>query len=143
NFIAGGGKIVVDQRYTGGDKDFRAQLTAIRAAGPEAIFVPGYYTDVGLIVSQARQLGINIPLFGGDGWEAPQLLQIGGDALEGTYYSTHFFYDSTDPAVQEFVKKFQERFGETPDAMAALGYDSARVLADAIERAGAAEPAKI
>lgn len=143
NFIAGGGTIVVDQRYTGGDKDFRAQLTAIRAAAPDAIFVPGYYTDVGLIVSQARQLGITIPLFGGDGWEAPQLLEIGGDALEGTYYSTHFFYDSDDPAVQEFVTKFRERFNETPDAMAALGYDSARVLADAIRRAGSTDPDKI
>lgn len=142
-FQAGGGEIVVDQRYTGGDKDYRAQLTAIKAANPDAIFVPGYYTDVGLIVSQARQLGINIPLFGGDGWEAPQLLEIGGDALEGTYYSTHFFYDSSEPEAQEFVKKYRERFNETPDAMAALGYDSARVLADAIERAGGTEPAKI
>ena len=142
-FEGSGGEIVVDQRYTGGDKDFRAQLTAIRAANPDAIFVPGYYTDVGLIVSQARQLGINIPIFGGDGWEAPQLLEIGGKALEGTYYSTHFFYDSSEPEVQEFVKKYRERFNETPDAMAALGYDSARVLADAIKRAGSTDPAKI
>src|SRR5690606_9569726 len=71
-FVASGGEIASEQRYTGGDKDFRAQLTAIKAANPDAIFVPGYYTDVGLIVAQARQLGITVPLFGGDGWEAPE-----------------------------------------------------------------------
>lgn len=143
NFTKNGGNIIIEQRYSGGDKDFRAQLTAIRAAQPDAIFIPGYYTDVGLIVSQARQLGIDVPLFGGDGWEAPQLIEIGGDALEGTYYSTHFFHESTEPEVQEFVKKYTERFGEAPDAMAALGYDSAMILADAIKRAGSTDPAKI
>lgn len=137
-FVAAGGEIVSEQRYTGGDKDFRAQLTAIKAANPDAIFIPGYYTDVGLIVAQARQLGIDIPLFGGDGWEAPELLEIAGaQALEGTYYSTHFSPENTDPAVQQFVAAFKAKYGgETPDAMAALGYDSAMVLADAIRRAG-------
>ena len=109
-----------------------------KAANPDAIFIPGYYTDVGLIVAQARQLGIDIPLFGGDGWEAPELLEIAGaQALEGTYYSTHFSPENTDPAVQQFVAAFKAKYGgETPDAMAALGYDSAMVLADAIRRAG-------
>lgn len=136
-FTANGGTIVSEQRYTGGDKDFRAQLTVIKNTRPDAIIVPGYYTDAGLIVAQARQLGITVPLFGGDGWEAPELLQIAGAALEGTYYSTHFSPESTDPLAQKFVAAFRARYnGETPDAMAALGYDSAMVLFDAIRRAG-------
>lgn len=143
-FTADGGKIVADQKYSSGDKDFKAQLTAIKAANPEAIFVPGYYTEAGLIVRQARQLGIDVPLFGGDGWEAPELLQIGGDALEGTYYSTHYSPENQDPAIQKFVKDFkQKNNGEVPDAMAALGYDSVMVLVDAIKRAGATEGARL
>ena len=144
HFTKMGGKITIEQKFNGGDKDFRAQLTAIRAANPDGIFVPGYYTDVGLIVAQARQLGIEVPIFGGDGWEAPQLYQIGGDALKNTYYTTHFYYESEEPKVQEFVKNYKARWnGEVPDAMAALGYDSAYVLADAIKRAGTTEPAKL
>ena len=137
------GKISVQQKFNGGDKDFRAQLTSIKAANPQGIFVPGYYTDVGLIVAQARQLGITVPIFGGDGWEAPQLYQIGGDALKNTYYTTHFYYESTEAKIQDFVKNFKAKFNEVPDAMAALGYDSAYVLADAIKRANSIEPAKI
>jgi branched-chain amino acid transport system substrate-binding protein len=136
-FTAAGGTIVAEQKYSSGDKDFKAQLTAIKAANPQAIFVPGYYTEAGLIVLQARQLGITVPLFGGDGWEAPELIEIAGKALEGTYYSTHYSPEDKSTAVQEFVASFKKRFnGETPDAMAALGYDSAKVLADAIRRAG-------
>lgn len=143
-FAASGGQIVAEQKYTGGDKDFKAQLTAIKATNPDVIFVPGYYTDVGLIVAQARQLGITVPLFGGDGWEAPELLQIAGKALEGTYYSTHFSPENSDPKVQQFVAAFRAKYnGETPDAMAALGYDSAMVLADAIRRAGTTEGPKL
>ncbi len=144
-FVAGGGQVVLEQKYSGKDKDFKAQLTAIKAANPEAICVPGYYTEAGLIVAQARQLGINVPLFGGDGWEAPQLIEIaGGKALENTYYSTHYSSENTDPQVQSFVAAFKARYnGETPDAMAALGYDSARVLADAIKRAGSTEGPKL
>jgi branched-chain amino acid transport system substrate-binding protein len=143
HFTKFGGKITGQQKYNGGDKDFRAQLTAIKAQNAEGIFVPGYYTDVGLIVSQARQLGMNIPVFGGDGWEAPQLYEIGGEALKNTYYTTHFYFESTEPKVQEFVKSFKARFSEVPDAMAALGYDSAYVLVDAIKRAGTTESAKL
>jgi branched-chain amino acid transport system substrate-binding protein len=128
-----GGKIPVRQKYSGGEKDFSAQLTAIRAANAGGIFVPGYYNDVGLIVAQARRLGINVPIFGGDGWEAPQLYEIGGEALRNTYYTTHFYFESTEPKVQEFVKNFRARFNEVPDAMAALGYDSVMILVDAIK----------
>lgn len=143
-FLAMGGEIVIEQKYSSHDKDFKAQLTAIKAADPEAIFVPGYYTEASLIVLQARQLGIKVPLFGGDGWEAPELIQTAGDALEGTYYSTHYSPEVQSPVVQDFVKKFQARWdGQTPDAMAALGYDSALVLIDAIKRAGSPDSAKI
>jgi branched-chain amino acid transport system substrate-binding protein len=143
-FLAGGGQIVAEQKYSSHDKDFKAQLTAIKAANPDAIFVPGYYTEAGLIVLQARQLGITIPLFGGDGWEAPELIETAGSSLEGTYYSTHYSPEVKTPLVQDFVQKFQARWnGETPDAMAALGYDSAMVLVDAIKRAGGTDSAKL
>jgi branched-chain amino acid transport system substrate-binding protein len=143
-FVASGGQVVAEQKYTGGDKDFKAQLTAIKAQNPEAIFVPGYYNDVGLIVSQARQLGIKLPMFGGDGWEAAELLQIGGDALEGTYYSTHFSAENVDATVQQFVATYKAKYaGQVPDGMAALGYDSAMVLIDAIKRAGSTDAEKL
>lgn len=142
-FEAAGGKIVAEPKYTSGDKDFKAQLTAIKAANPEGIFVPGYYTEAGLIVSQARQLGIEVPLFGGDGWEAPQLLEIGGKALEGCYFSTHFSPEVGDPLAVKFVADYEKRFGAKPDAMAALGYDSALILAEAITKAGSTEGPKL
>jgi branched-chain amino acid transport system substrate-binding protein len=143
-FEAAGGKIVSEQKYSGGDKDFSAQLTAIKAAKPDAIIVPGYYNEAGLIVRQARQLGIKVPLFGGDGWEAPELLQLAGaEALQGTYYSTHFSSESTEPLAQKFVAAYKAKYNETPDAMAALGYDSAMVLADAIKRANTTEGPKV
>ena len=141
-FIADGGTIVAEQKFSEGDKDFKAQLTSIKADSVDAIFVPGYYTEAALMCVQSRQLGLTIPLFGGDGWEAPQLIEIGGKAVEGSYYSTHYSPESPAPEVQAFVKKFQARWnGETPDAMAALGYDSAFVLADAITRAGTTDSA--
>ncbi len=143
-FAAIGGEITIEQKYSEGDKDFKAQLTAIKAAGVDGIFVPGYYTEAALISKQARELELTFPIFGGDGWEAPQLIEIGGKAMEGTYYSTHYSPENSSPAVQNFVKKFRARFaGETPDAMAALGYDSAMVLADAIKRAGTTEGPKL
>ncbi len=144
-FTAAGGQIVVQQKYSSKDKDFKAQLTAIKAANPEGICVPGYYNEVRLIVKQARELGITVPMFGGDGWEAPELIQIaGGEALKNTYYSTHFSPIQDTPEAKKFVAAYKARYqGKTPDAMAALGYDSALVLADAIRRAGSAEPAKI
>lgn len=142
-YTALGGKIVTEGNYSGGDKDFSAQLTAIKAANPDAVFVPGYYTEVGLIALQAKQLGINVPLFGGDGWESDVLVSIGGAALEGDYYSTHYSPDDTSPVVQNFVKNYKAKYGETPDSMAALGYDSAMILADAIKRAGTTDAAKV
>jgi branched-chain amino acid transport system substrate-binding protein len=135
-FLANGGQIVIKQSYAKGDSDFRSQLTAIKGANPEVIFVPGYYNDIGQIAIQARDLGMQQPLAGGDGWESPKLIEIGGKALEGCFYSNHYHVDDPSPAVREFVQKYEERFGAKPDSLAALGYDSAKVLADAIKRAG-------
>jgi len=136
-FTADGGVVAIEQRYSEGDRDFKAQLTAVRAAGIEGIFVPGYYTEAALICKQAKDLGINVPIFGGDGWEAPQLVEIGGAAVEGAYYSTHYSPENQTPAVTTFLANYKQRWNnEVPDAMAALGYDSANVLIDAIKRAG-------
>jgi branched-chain amino acid transport system substrate-binding protein len=107
----------------------------VKASNPQILFVPGYYTDIGQIAQQARDLGITVPLVGGDGWESPALIQIGGKALEGCYYSNHYFYADPNPKVRDFVTKYKQRFGASPDAMAALGYDAMHVLADAMKRA--------
>jgi branched-chain amino acid transport system substrate-binding protein len=142
-FVKNGGMIVMEQKYTGGDKDFKAQLTAIKGATPEAIFIPGYYTEVGLIARQARELGMTLPLLGGDGWESAKLVEIGGPSIEGAYFSTHFSPEEENPVVREFVKKFKQAYGESPDAMAALGYDSAMLLADVIKRTGTTDGTKL
>jgi branched-chain amino acid transport system substrate-binding protein len=143
-FVKSGGTVAVEQKYSEGDKDFRAQLTAVKAANVDAVFVPGYYTESALIVRQARGLGLNVPFFGGDGWESDKLLEIGGAALDGCYYSTHFSPENKDAGVAKFVGAFRKRWNdETPDAFAALGYDAAHVLADAIKRAGTTEGPKL
>lgn len=142
-FVKDGGMISMEQKYSGGDKDFKAQLTAIKGTTPDAIFIPGYYTDVGLIARQARDLGITVPLFGGDGWESAKLVEIGGPAIEGAYFSTHFSPEEQDPVKQKFVADFKKAYNEAPDAMAALGYDSAMLLADAIKRCGSTEGPKV
>ena len=134
-FTADGGKIVARASYSNGDSDFRAQLTSIKPSNPQIIFVPGYYTDVGQIARQARDLGISAPLVGGDGWESPALIEIGGPALEGCYYANHYFYADPTPAVHNFVEKYKQRFQTNPDAMAALAYDAMNVLAEAMKRA--------
>ncbi len=143
-FTKAGGQITAELDFNGGDKDFKAQLTAIKASNPDAVFVPAYYTDVALICIQAKQLGINVPLFGGDGWESDQLVKIGQDAVEGNYFSTHYAADTATEKAKNFAAAYKSRFqGKTPDSMAALGYDSALILADAIKRAGSTEGAKI
>ena len=138
-----GGEIVADERYTSGDIEFRAQLTTLRATHPDAIFVPGYYTEVGLIAKQARELGIDAPMLGGDGWDSEKTLEIGGAAVEGYYFSTHYSADADSPKVQDFVRRYRETYGAVPDAMAALGYDTAQILSDALRRAGSDEGPKL
>jgi len=130
-----GGTIVNDQSYKAGDQDFKAQLTAIKAKAPEAIYVPGYYTDVALIARQARELGIKVPLMGGDGWDSAKLFEIGGAAIEGSFYSNHYSPDDPSPRIQDFISRYKARFGAVPDSMAATGYDAAMVAGDAIARA--------
>ena len=143
-FTAAGGEVVIEQKHSEGDKDFRAQLTAIKSAKPDVIFHSSNYTEGALICIQARQLGFTGPLFGGDAWEAPQLIEIGGKAVEGTYYSTHASPESTAPEMRNFIKKFHGRWaGENPDSIAALGYDAAQLLFDAIRRAGTTDSAPL
>jgi len=134
-----GGTIVANASYSEGDTDFSSQLTSIRPKNPQAIFVPGYYTEVGLIARQAKSLGLNVPLLGGDGWDSPSLIEIGGEALNGSYFSNHYSVEDPSPAIQKFVTDYRARFGETPDALAGLGYDAAMLLFDAIERAGSTD----
>jgi len=134
-FRALGGTVTTMQAYTGGDVDLSAQLQSLKDTNPESIFLPGYYTDAGNIARQARKLGITVPFLGGDGWDSDKLTEIGGDAIEGSYYANHYSFEETRPAVQEFVKKFQTKYGAVPDGLAALGYDAALVLFDAMERA--------
>lgn len=138
-----GGEIVMDQSYSAGDMDFKSQLTAIRSKEPEAIFVPGYYTEVGLIARQARELGLKVPLMGGDGWDSPKLTEIGGSAMNGNYFSNHYSAESTDPDVVSFVGKYRKRYGQVPDSLAAMGYDAMLVLADAMSRAAELSPRSI
>jgi branched-chain amino acid transport system substrate-binding protein len=138
-----GGTVVTDQSYSQGDSDFRAQLTAIKGANPDAIYVPGYYTEVGTIVHQARELGITVPFLGSDGWDSPKLWEIGGAALNGCYFSNHYATDDPNPVVQKFVNDYKAKYGQLPDALAALAYDAARILAAAIEKAGSTDGAKV
>ncbi len=138
-----GGEIVREQSYSTGDRDFRAQLTSIKAAAPDAIFVPGYYGEVALIARQARQLGIKVPLLGGDGWNGSSLLPVAGKALDGSFFSGHCSMENPDPTLQAFVKKYREKYNTDPDDMAALGYDGLHILVDAIKRAGNTEAAAI
>ena len=142
-FVKEGGVIAGQQSYSGGDKDFSAQLTAVKADNPDVIFLPAYYTEAPLIIRQARQLGITVPFIGGDGWDSPELVSVGGPAVEGCYFSNHFSNQSTDPKVVEFVKAYRAKYNTDPDAMVALGYDSLKLLADAMKRSGTTDPAKV
>ncbi len=143
-FVKAGGQVVSELDYNGGDKDFKGQLTAIKSAAPDGVFVPGYYTDAALICIQAKEVGISVPLFGGDGWESEKLTEIGKEAVEGNYFSTHYTPEAGGEKGKAFVEAYKKRFnGKLPDAMAALGYDSALVLFDAIKRAGTTEGPKV
>jgi branched-chain amino acid transport system substrate-binding protein len=132
-----GGTVVAKESYSGGDQDFSAQLTRIKAAGAEALWLPGYYTDVANIARQVRAIGISAPLLGGDGWES--VTEIGGATLDGAYYSNHYSTDDPRPEVQGFVTKYKAKHGRTPDSLAALGYDAMMLIRDAANRATAVE----
>lgn len=139
SFTGLGGEIVAEKAYAQRDRDFTGQLTSIRDTNPDVIYVPGYYQEVGVIAKQTKQLGIKAPLLGGDGWDSPQLWDLGGDALNGSFISNHYSVDDPAPVIQDFVKRFKGRYTDAPDALAALAYDSMMVLADSIRRAGGTE----
>lgn len=130
-----GGKIVGVESYAKGDTDFRAQLTNIKKLKAQGLYVPGYYQDVAVIAEQAKELGLKTTMMGGDGWDSAKLFELGGSAVDGSYVSNHYSADDPSPRVQEFIKKYQARYKTTPDSLAALGYDAARVAIEAMKRA--------
>lgn len=136
--------IVAKASYNTGDQDFTAQLTNVSSANPDVIFAPGNYGESALLIKQARDQGITTPILGGDTWESPEFLSIGGDAVEGAVFSTHFTAEAPVTEVsEEFLAKYEEKFNKAANAFAALGYDAYMVILDAIERAGAATPEAI
>jgi branched-chain amino acid transport system substrate-binding protein len=143
SFEAQGGRIMSELKYSEGDNDFSAQLTAIRPERPDVLFVPGYYTDAGLIARQAKALGVKTTLLGADGWDSPKLVEIGGDAIENAYFANHYSVDDPSPAVRRFVDAYKARYGAEPDSIAASSYDAMRLLADAITRAGSTEGTRV
>jgi branched-chain amino acid transport system substrate-binding protein len=136
-----GGEITSVESYQQGDVDFKAPLTALLAKGPDGLFIPGYYTEVGLIARQVRELGYKGPMLGGDGWDSPKLVEIGGAALEGGYFSNHYATDDSNPIVQNFIQRYRQKHGEAPDAMAALGYDATRLLVQCLQELHAQDAA--
>ncbi|CEP67713.1 Leu/Ile/Val-binding protein [Moorella glycerini] len=144
-FTKRGGQVVAEESFNQGDQDFRPALTRFKSAGADLIYVPAYYEQVGKIISQARELGITVPMLGADGWDSPKLAEFAGGAanLKETYFTNHYSASDPNPKVQAFVKAYKEKYGSEPDAFAALGYDAAYLLADAINRAGKADPEAI
>ena len=144
SFTGLGGAIAGVVSYAQADVDYKAQLTQIKGMDVDAIYLPGYYTQVGQIARQARELGITIPILGGDGWDSAQIWAIGREALNNCYISNHYSVDDPSPAIQKFVSDFKAKYnGETPDAIAALAYDAMKVLADSMTRAGTTDGAKV
>ena len=139
-FVKLGGTVAVEQSYQSGDQDFRAQLTAIKARRPQAIILPGYYTEAGLIGRQARELGLTMPIIGGDGWESAKLLEIGGDAMDGCYYANHWSLDQANPKLQAFLTAYRAKFKTDPDAIGGLAYDAATVLFGCLQKLAADDP---
>jgi branched-chain amino acid transport system substrate-binding protein len=137
-----GGQVLAPVSYSSGDGDFRAILTQVRSQRPDVIFATGYYPEAAIIVRQARELGMRMPILGGDGWVG-DALSNGREALANTYISNHYSGDNPDPVVQSFITAYRAKFGHEPDSLAALAYDSVKVLADAMNRAGSTDGAKV
>jgi branched-chain amino acid transport system substrate-binding protein len=142
HFTALGGTVLAPVSYSAGDADFRGVLTAIRRERPDVIFDTGYYPEAAVIVRQARELGMKMPILGGDGWVGDALAN-GREALNNTYISNHYSGDAPDPIVQTFVTSYRKAYGREPDSLAALSYDAVKVLADAITRAGTTDGPKV
>ena len=139
-----GGTVITEQAYQSKDTDFKAVLTKIKGTNPDVIYLPGYYEEVGLIIKQARELGLNVPILGGDGYESPKLVELAGKtALNDVYFTNHYSSKDTTPEVVKFRKAFKAKYNKEPDAFNALGYDLAYFTADGLKRAGAADSQKL
>ena len=144
SFTKGGGSILSEEAYLQKDQDFKAVLTKLKSLNPVVIYVPGYYEEVGKIVKQAREMGIAAPIIGGDGWDSPKLVELGGaPALNNTFFTNHYSVDDNSPASKAFVEAYKKEYGQNPDALAVLGYDAAKLLIDAIQRANSLDKGKI
>jgi branched-chain amino acid transport system substrate-binding protein len=143
-YTKGGGQIVIEEAYLQKDQDFKAILTKIKAQNPDLYYLPGYYEEVGKIIKQARELGITAPFLGGDAWDSPKLVEIGGSqALNNTHFTNFYSVEDTSPKSKAFVEAYKKEFGQMPDSMSAMGYDAAYLLVDAIKRANSTEADKI
>ena len=127
------------ETYTTGDRDFSAQLTKIQSANPEVIFLPAYYNDVGLIAQQARRQGLNQTLIGSDAWSSPELVKLAQGSVEGAYFANHYAADIATPTAREFIAAYQQKYGKTPDDVAALTYDAMGLLFQALKTAAVPE----
>jgi len=143
-FTAGGGQIVATEAYLQKDQDYKPILTKLKAASPDLLYIPGYYEDVGKILKQARELGIAVPILGGDAWDSPKLVELSGpQAANNTYFTNFYSTEDKNPASNKFVEAYKKEYGHTPDSMAAMGYDAVYLLIDAIRRAGSTDADKI
>ena len=142
-FVRMGGRVTAYESYGKDDVDFSALLTKVKAAKPDVLFLPDYYNKVGLIAKQAKETGFQGALIGPDGWDSPELVKVAGDAIEGGYFSNHYSPEDTRPEVGNWVKKYKERFQQTPDALGTLAYDATNMLLEAIRKASSADPGKI
>lgn len=143
-FTDKGGKIVAEEGFIDTDTVFKPQLTSIAAKKPEFIYIPAYYNQVGMIIKQARELDIDVPIMGADGWDSPELVSLAGaDNLSNCYFTNHYSVEDPDERIQNFVKAYKEKHNSAPDAFAALGYDAGYLMAEAIKQAGEADPEKI
>lgn len=142
-FEAAGGKVVAFTSYTTGDKDFSSQLTSIKAAAPQVLFLPNYYNEVPLQVKQARNQGLTCSIIGSDSWGSQELLTLGGADLEGAYFSTHYAPDIATPKAQAFIQAYEAKYGKKPDDVAALTYDAGQILCQAITAAGSLDRTKV
>ena len=143
-FVQNGGNIVSDEAYLAKDTDFKATLTKIKASNPDVIFVPGYYQEVGMIIKQAREIGITVPILGADGWDSAKLPEIAGaEALNNAFFSNHYSPDDNSPEIKNFVEAYKAEYGQVPDAFAALSYDATMMIIEAIKRAGVEDSVKV
>ena len=141
-FEAAGGKVVMEEAFLQKDQDFKATLTKLKTANADVMFVPAYYEEVGTIVKQAREMGINSAILGTDGWDDTKVVDIAGaDALNNTFFSTH--YSEKDAEVQGFIEAYKKKYNHAPNVFAALGYDAGKMLVDALKRAGSGDTEKI